>query len=137
MSERSALPGFPEYLREAIRRRGYRTPTDFARAAKIHPSVVLRWLSGETRPAVPLLERIAPELGTRLSTLVRIAYPEIDGDDLSADQASKLHPLAAELDRRLGEKSTLSADEREILARIIDSVLAPYRSRPTPRQAAG
>lgn len=132
MRKRQPLPAFPDYLREAIPRRGFKTPTDFARAAGIHPGVVLRWLSGETRPTVPLLERSAPSLGTKLSTLVRLAYPEVD-DGLGLADEGDLHPLAAELSRRLGPRSTLTADEQEILARIVDSVLAPYRSRPTPR----
>jgi transcriptional regulator with XRE-family HTH domain len=111
---------------------GYQTPTDFARAAGISPSVVLRWLNGQTRPLVPLLERVAPHLGAKLSTLVRIAYPEID-EGLPIEDAPTLHPLAAELQRRLGPKSTLPAAEQEVLTRIVDSVLTPYRSRSTPR----
>lgn len=125
-------PAFPDYLREAIPRMGYQTPTDFARAAGISPSVVLRWIAGETRPLVPLLERVAPYLGAKLSTLVRIAYPEID-EGLAFEEVSPLHPLAAELQRRLGPQSALAADEQAILARIVDSVLAPYRSRSTPK----
>jgi len=132
MRKQQALPGFPEYLREAIPRMGYQTPTDLAKAAGISPSVVLRWLKGETRPLVPLLERVAPYLGAKLSTLVRIAYPEID-EELPIEELTPLHPLAAELQRRLGPQSSLSDDEQDILARIIDSVLAPYRARPTPR----
>lgn len=132
MRKSAATPAFPEYLREAIARMGYQTPTDLARAAGISPSVVLRWTKGETRPLVPLLERVAPHLGTKLSTLVRIAYPEID-NGIPIDEAPSLHPLAAELQRRLGPQSTLDAEEQHMLTRIVDSVLAPYRSRPTPR----
>ena len=124
--------GFPEYLKQAIERMGYATPTDLARAAGVSPSVVLRWLKGETRPLVPLLDRVAPHLGAKLSTLVRIAYPEID-NGIQVEKASSLHPLAAELQRRLGPQSSLSDDERDVLTRVIDSVLAPYRARPTPR----
>jgi transcriptional regulator with XRE-family HTH domain len=111
---------------------GYQTPTEFARAAGISSSVVSRWLNGVVRPDVPLLERIAPHLGTKLSTLVRIAYPEID-EGLPIDDAPPLHPLAAELQRRLGPQSTLPDDEQDILKRLIDTVLARYRSRSTPR----
>jgi transcriptional regulator with XRE-family HTH domain len=132
MRKPEPLPAFPEYLREAIARMGYQTPTEFARAAGISSSVVSRWINGVVRPDVPLLERIAPHLGTKLSTLVRIAYPEID-EGLPIDDAPALHPLAAELQRRLGPQSTLSADEQDILTRLIDTVLAPYRSRSTPR----
>lgn len=132
MRKQEALPAFPEYLREAIPRMGYRTPTEFARAAGISSSVVSRWLNGVVRPDVPLLERVAPYLGAKLSTLVRIAYPEID-EGLSVEEAPPLHPLAAELQRRIGPQSTLPEAEREVLTRIVDSVLAPYRSRSTPK----
>lgn len=132
MRKPEPLPAFPEYLRQAIPGMGYRTPTEFARAAGISSSVVSRWLNGQVRPDVPLLERVAPHLGAKLSTLVRIAYPEID-EGLPVDDSPALHPLAAELQRRLGPQSTLAADEQDVLTRIVDSVLAPYRSRPTPR----
>jgi transcriptional regulator with XRE-family HTH domain len=135
MRKRQPFPAFPEYLRQAILRRGYRTPTDFARDAGISSSVVSRWLNGQVRPDVPLLERVAPYLGAKLSTLVRLAYPEID-DGIAVEDGAALHPLAAELERRLGPKSTLPPDEQEILARLVDSVLAQYRSRPTPRPSA-
>jgi len=136
MRERQTPPAFPDYLRKAIELGGFQTPTDFARTAAVHPSVVSRWLNGEIRPTVPLLERVAPVLGARLSTLVRLAYPEID-DGIPLDEGSSLHPLAAELNRRLGSKSALSDMERDTLARLVDSVLAQYRGRPTPRQTAG
>jgi transcriptional regulator with XRE-family HTH domain len=128
MRKSEPLPAFSDYLRGAIPNMGFQTPTDFARAAQIHPSVVLRWLNGEIRPTVPLLERAAPVLGARLSTLIRIAYPEVD-DGLTADEVSALHPLAAELQRHLGPRSNLPAEEQHILISIIDRVLAPYRSR--------
>lgn len=135
MRKSEPLPTFSDYLRGAIPNQGFQTPTDFARAAKIHPSVVLRWLNGEIRPTVPLLERAARVLGARLSTLIRIAYPEVD-DGLPADEGSALHPLAAELQRHLGPHSSLPAEEQHILARIADSILAPYRSRATPKGKA-
>lgn len=132
MRKPETLPTWPEYLKQAIPNMGYATPTEFARAAGISSSVVSRWLNGLVRPDVPLLERVAPHLGAKLSTLVRIAYPEID-EGLPFDDGPALHPLAAELQRRLGPESGLSADEQDVLTRIVDSVLAPYRSRSTPR----
>jgi transcriptional regulator with XRE-family HTH domain len=132
MRKPEPLPGFPTYLREAITKMGYETPTEFARTAGISSSVVSRWLNGQVRPDIPLLDRIAPHLGAKLATLVRIAYPEID-EGLPLEQAPALHPLAAELQRRLGPQSTLPDDEKEVLARIVDSLLAKYRSRSTPR----
>jgi transcriptional regulator with XRE-family HTH domain len=132
MRKPEPLPAFPEYLRQAIPGMGYKTPTEFARAAGISSSVVSRWLNGVVRPDVPLLERVAPYLGAKLSTLVRIAYPEID-EGLPIEETPALHPLAAELQRRLGPHSSLTADEQDILTRLVDSVLNPYRSRSKPR----
>lgn len=132
MRKPEPLPAFPEYLKQAIPQRGYQTPTDFARDAGISSSVVSRWLNGKVRPDVPLLERVAPYLGAKLSTLVRIAYPEVD-EGLAIEEAPDLHPLAAELQRRLGPQSNLDPGEQEMLIGIIDRVLAPYRSRPTPK----
>jgi transcriptional regulator with XRE-family HTH domain len=132
MRKPEPLPSWPEYLKGAIPKMGYETPTEFARAAGISSSVVSRWLNGHVRPDVPLLERVAPHLGAKLSTLVRIAYPEID-EGLPIEEVEPLHPLVAELQRRLSPQSTLTAEEREVLTRIIDSVLIPYRSRSTPR----
>jgi transcriptional regulator with XRE-family HTH domain len=135
MRKSEPLPAFSDYLRGAIPNMGFQTPTDFARAAQIHPSVVLRWLNGEIRPTVPLLERAAPVLGARLSTLIRIAYPEVD-DGLAADEVSALHPLAAELQRHLGPRSNLPAEEQRILTTIVDRVLASYRSRSSSKGRA-
>lgn len=132
MRKSEPLPAFPEYLRQAISEMLYETPTEFARAAGISSSVVSRWLNGQVRPDVPLLERVAPHLGAKLSTLVRIAYPEID-DGIPIQDGPALHPLAAEVQRRLGPQTTLTSDEQDILARIIDSILAPYRARSTPK----
>lgn len=135
MRKQQPPPSFAAYLKRAIEQRGFKTPTEFARAASIHPSVVLKWLSNETRPAVPLLERAAPVLGTKVSTLVRLAYPETNDDGQDVDDGARLHPLAAELDRRLGDKSSLSEIEKDTLARIVDSVLAQHRARPSTRKA--
>lgn len=132
MRKPDPLPAWPVYLRQAIPRQGYANPTEFARAAGISSSVVSRWLNGQVRPDVPLLERVAPYLGAKLSTLVRIAYPEID-EGLAVEEAPNVHPLAAELARRLGPQSTLTADEQELLARVVDSVLSSYRRRATPK----
>lgn len=132
MRKPEPLPAFPEYLKQAIPGMGYATPTEFARAAGISSSVVSRWLNGQVRPDVPLLERVAPYLGAKLSTLVRIAYPEID-EGLAVEEAPQLHPLAAELQLRLGPQSKLPDDEQDILTRLVDTVLARYRSRSTPR----
>jgi transcriptional regulator with XRE-family HTH domain len=126
MRKPAPVPSFPEFLRQAIVRRGFQTPTDFARTARIHPSVVSRWANGEIRPTIPLLQRAAAHLDMELSTLVYIAYPEIKPGMAAEDDRPDLHPLAAELNRYL-VSTTLSEVERDTLARLVDAILAQHR----------
>jgi transcriptional regulator with XRE-family HTH domain len=66
---------FGDYLARVIRDAGFTKPTHFARKAGIDPSLVFRWISGEQRPTLASLERIAPVLGVPQDTLVQAAYP--------------------------------------------------------------
>lgn len=127
MSKQVGLPTFRAFLAEAIARVKYATPTDFARTAKVHPSAVSRWLSGQQVPTVRTLEKIAPYLKVNKNTLIAIAYP--DGADLPEDIPTGPipHRLALELERMLAEDSPVPAVDRDTLERVIDSVLAPYR----------
>src|SRR4029450_2274724 len=68
--------GFAGYLKAAIQAAGFPTPTHFARAVGTDPSVVLRWLSGEQRPTIRSIERIAPVLGRGINEIVVAAYPD-------------------------------------------------------------
>ena len=56
--------------------------------------------AGATRPTIPLLERAAPALGAKLSTLVRIAYPEIDDGLPIADDPGKRERLIYTIEAR-------------------------------------
>lgn len=126
-------PTFPEFLAAAIKRAGFATPTDFARAANIHPSVASRWLKGE-RPTLRLLERVAPTLHVPVQRLISIAYPGETQTDEIPTAAPAPHPLALELERMLAEDSPVPAGDRDTLERVIDSVLQPYRRHPKGRR---
>src|SRR5690349_6995002 len=76
MTPSRAGDGFGTYLKDAIRAARFPTPTHFARAAGTDPSVVLRWLSGEQRPTIRSIERIAPVLGRSINEIVVAAYPD-------------------------------------------------------------
>lgn len=133
--------GFPAYLAAAIADAGFVTPTSFARAVpgttKTDPSVVTRWLNGEARPSIKLLERIAPVLGRPVNELVAAAYPEAvkGAAKTSAPKSRRLHPLADELDRQLDQASPLSDDERQRVVVIVEAGLAPNRSKMKRRRA--
>lgn len=89
---------FPAYLGRAIKAAGFDRPTFFARKAGIDPSVVFRWLSGEQRPSVASLERVAPILGVPVPELVAVAYPS------AGDAAAKPTDPDQFVDPQTGER---------------------------------
>jgi transcriptional regulator with XRE-family HTH domain len=80
MSQRRAgngTPPFGRYVKQAIANAGFRSPTAFARATGRDPSVVLRWISGQTRPEAATLAEVAPTLKVSSAELIRAAYPDL------------------------------------------------------------
>ncbi len=133
MTREQRPTGFGAYLKEAILAAHFPTPTHFARAAGIDPSVVLRWLSEEQRPTIRSMEKIAPLLGKRVNDVVHAAYP----DRLGASAATPaLHPLAYELGRMLADQSPVPAEDRQALAAVLDRILDPYRKLMRRRRPA-
>jgi transcriptional regulator with XRE-family HTH domain len=138
MSQHGEVVGFDAYLRKAIRDAGYTSPSQFARAVSLDPSVVLRWLNGSQRPTVASLERAAPALCKTISELVRAAYPD-RVPDTSGDlvhQGGYGNALADEIARLLGPRSPISERERATLVQELDRLLQPYR-RSQPSAAPG
>jgi len=121
-----AATGFGAYLKEAILAAHFPTPTHFARAVGTDPSVVLRWLSGEQRPTIKSIERIAPVLGKGINELVLAAYPDrLNGPAPAARPAA--HPLVHDLARVLADDSPIPRADREALETVLDRMLEPYR----------
>src|SRR3954451_19188396 len=100
MSHQAEPVGFGRYLRDAIHRAGFSTPSQFARTVGTDPSVVLRWISEEQRPTIRSIERIAPILGLTINEMVHAAYPDRVGGEQPTG-GSPTHPLALELGRML------------------------------------
>lgn len=126
--------GFGQYIREAIQAAGFATPTRFARAVGTDPSVVLRWISGEQRPTIRSIERIAPILGKTINDMVIAAYPDklgIDGPSVAPS-----HRLAYDVARILTDDSPIPAADRDALANVLDRVLEPYRRQLRRRRSA-
>ena len=86
---------------------------------------MLRWISGEQRPTISSIERIAPVLGRSITDMVTAAYPDRTGRRVPSQ--AQVHPLAHELGRILADDSPVPADEREALASVLDRILDPYR----------
>src|SRR3954469_17182552 len=110
MSPPGSAVGFGAYLKEAIHGAGFPTPTHFARAAGTDPSVVLRWLSGEQRPTIRSIERIAPVLGRGINELVMAAYPDRLGG--AGPEPPATHPLVRELALMLADDSPIPGPDR-------------------------
>jgi len=127
-------PSFGGYLKEAIQAARFPTPTHFARAAGIDPSVVLRWLSGEQRPTIRSIERIAPVLGRGINEIVVAAYPDRVGGAPPAPPVT--HPLVHELGRILAADSPIPEADRAALATVLDRMLDPYRRVLNRRRSA-
>jgi transcriptional regulator with XRE-family HTH domain len=127
-------PGFGLFLKEAIHAAHFPTPTHFARAVGTDPSVVLRWLSGEQRPTIRSIERIAPVLGRSIHELVVAAYPQRLNDD--PPPTPTVHPLVHELGRILADDSPVPPADREALATVLDRMIDPYRKVLRRRRSA-
>jgi transcriptional regulator with XRE-family HTH domain len=134
MTPAQPAPGFGGYLKEAIRAARFPTPTHFARAAGTDPSVVLRWLSGEQRPTIRSIERIAPVLGRSINEIVVAAYPDQVGGAQPAPPVT--HPLVHELDRILAPGSPIPEPDRAALEAVLDRMLDPYRKVLRRRRSA-
>jgi transcriptional regulator with XRE-family HTH domain len=126
MSVETRGSGFGAYLKEAIHGAGFPTPTHFARAAGTDPSVVLRWLSGEQRPTIRSIERIAPVLGRGINEIVQAAYPDRLGDQ--GPEPPTASPLVRELARMLADDSPIPEADRRALETVLDRMLDPYRT---------
>ena len=134
MTSSAPESGFGDYLKEALQTAGFPTPTHFARAAGTDPSVVLRWLSGEQRPTIRSIERIAPVLGRGINEIVVAAYPDRVGGPPPAPPVT--HPLVHELGRILAADSPIPEADRVALETVLDRMLDPYRKVLRRRRSA-
>ncbi|GGQ39883.1 helix-turn-helix domain-containing protein [Couchioplanes azureus] len=126
---------FGGYLKEAIHAARFPTPTHFARTVGMDPSVVLRWLSGEQRPTIRSIERIAPVLGKSINDLVLAAYPDrLAGP--APQPVPPTHPLVHELARMLADDSPIPAADRRALETVLDRMIDPYRKALRRRRSA-
>lgn len=129
---------FGQVLQAAIDK-WYESAEDFARKSegRVSNSSLSRWLAGKSLPSARMIEVLAPMMHISPQRLTAICYPNLAGGRTSATSAAEkpIHPLARELDRLIGGESPLSEDVRELIVRLVDSVLAPYRKFLRSRKA--
>lgn len=120
---------FADVLRAAIDK-WYESPEDFARKSGgvVSNSSVSRWLARKSLPSARKVEALAPLMHMTPQRLMAICYPSMAGTKtVSVVPERPMHPLARELDRMIGVDSPLAEDTLELLVKLVDSVMAPYR----------
>ncbi|NUT52369.1 MAG: helix-turn-helix transcriptional regulator [Saccharothrix sp.] len=128
---------FAEVLQAAIDK-WYESAEDFARKSGgvVSNSSVSRWLARKSVPSARKIEQIAPLMHITPERLMAICYPSMAGGRTVTVMPDKpIHPLARELDRMIGDGSPLAEDTRDVIERLVDSVLAPYRKLLRSRKA--
>lgn len=130
-------PDFADVLGAAIAK-WYESPEDFARKTQgqISNSSISRWLARKSLPSARKVEVLAPLMHIATDRLMAICYPSMSRTSVPVPPERVMHPLARELDRMLGDDSPLPDDVRELIGKLVDAVLAPYRRFLRQRKSA-
>jgi transcriptional regulator with XRE-family HTH domain len=114
------LNDFGSWLSTRITEAGYRSPSAFAAAAGLQPSVVHRWINGKVKPTPEALVKAAGLLPVRATEMLArgLGLPELE-------ESTVLHPLAVRVNRLLTDRDLVPDDERHMLETILDRVLSP------------
>jgi hypothetical protein len=113
-------PEFGSWLAARITEAGYRSPSGFATAADLQPSMVLRWINGKVQPTPEALVKAAKALRVRVSEMLArgLNIPELE-------ETHELHPLAVRVNRLLTDHDLVPEDERRMLETMLDRFLTP------------
>jgi hypothetical protein len=130
---------FADVLQAAIDK-WYESAEDFARKSegRVSNSSLSRWLARRSLPSAKMIEVIAPMMHMTPNRLMAICYPGTASGRaaVAAGPVDRpIHPLARELDRMIGAGSPLAEDVRDLIVKLVDAVLAPYRKLMRSRKA--
>ncbi len=111
---------FGDWLAERIHEAGYRSPSAFATAADLQPSVVHRWINGKVQPTPDALVKAARPLQVRVTEMLArgLGLPELE-------ESTVLHPLAVRVNRLLTDHDLVPAEEQHMLETVLDRLLTP------------
>jgi transcriptional regulator with XRE-family HTH domain len=98
---------FGRWLAEAVYAAGHRSARAFALAAGLDPSLVNRWIRGETVPTAANLQKAAPALKLSEADLFAVAFP-------SGDQPPAF-PIPDPIAELLAEYRLAGRPERDLL----------------------
>jgi hypothetical protein len=113
-------PLFGDWLAERIHEAGYRSPSGFATAAGLQPSMVLRWINGKVQPTPEALVKAAAPLRVRVTEMLArgLDIPELE-------QHHELHPIAVRVNRLLTDHDLVPEDEQRMLETMLDRLITP------------
>jgi hypothetical protein len=113
-------PPFGDWLAARITEAGYRSPSAFANAAGLQPSMVLRWIAGKVQPTPDgLLKAAGPLRVGSVEMLARgLGHPELAVE-------TGMHPLAVRVHHLLTDVDLVPEEERQMLATVLDRILTP------------
>lgn len=113
-------PLFGDWLAALITEAGYRSPSAFAAAVDLQPSMVLRWIAHKVKPTPDALVKAAKGLPVRATEMLArgLGLPELE-------ESTVLHPLAVRVNRLLTDRDLVPDAERHMLETILDRVLSP------------
>jgi transcriptional regulator with XRE-family HTH domain len=111
------------------------TTAELGRATGIGRSMLSKWFSGSERPSPRSLEKLSEGLRAPIDDLMQLAGWSKASTGLPTPPEPECHPLVAELDQMLGGNSRLSEEDRDLLAGLVDRVLAGWRHNGRRRTA--
>ena len=121
---------FRQYVISHARKAGIAAKqADLARATEIDQTQLSRWFRGEAQPTVTNLRKLEAKVpGTTLhDMMILTGHVQADPGQLEPTPRQS-HPLVYELDDLLADDSPIPVADRDILATMVDRILAPYRT---------
>lgn len=119
---RTAPTAFGTWLISAYRSAGYRSASALAHSAGLEPSIVNRWIRGETVPTAANLKKVAPALRISEADLFAAAFP-------SEGQTLPTPPLPYEFVELLAELDKADPRDRFLLLEQVRRVTEWARYR--------
>lgn len=133
---RSVTQTFGTWLTQRMIDCGHERASDLGRATGINPSLISRWQQDKMVPGMSSLQKLAGPLRTPVQELAARAGHLAGQAPADSAEPERPHPLVLDLARMLAEDSPLPDDEREVLATLVDRVIAPYRRHWRRRRSA-
>lgn len=121
MSKKGPEPAsWPDYLRAAMKAKGYANAADLARQSGLNETQISRWMRGQGQPSLANLRRLVPALGRPMLELT-VAAGHLDPDEAQM----KTRPEPPSVTEPLSVVTAISED-RELIPEAREHLLNQY-----------